>query len=137
MNNFFNALLSRPWAALLARVLLTFPFWFSGIVKLLDFHGTLGEMQHFKLAPAALFGVLVIAVQLLGSMLIITRRAAWLGSGALIVFTLLTIPVAHAFWKETGIMAFLDSMFVVEHIGMVGGLLLAAVFCAQPRDAKH
>lgn len=133
MNNPINALVSRPWAALLARVLLTFPFWFSGIVKLLDFNGTLGEMRHFNLAPAAVFGVLVIAVQLLGSVLVIARRATWLGSGALIVFTLLTIPVAHAFWKESGDMAFLDSMFVIEHIGMVGGLLLAAVFCAQSR----
>ena len=134
MSNPINALLSRPWAAMLARVLLTFPFWFSGIVKLLDFNGTLGEMQHFNLAPALVFGVLVIAVQLVGSLLIITRRAAWLGSGALIIFTLLTIPVAHAFWKESGDMAFLDSMFVVEHVGMVGGLLLAAVLCAQSRS---
>jgi transmembrane protein len=134
MSNSINALLSRPWAALLARVLLTFPFWFSGIVKLLDFNGTLGEMRHFNLAPAALFGVLVIAVQLLGSLSIIMRRAAWLGSGALIVFTLLTIPVAHAFWKESGDMAFLDAMFVVEHVGLIGGLLFAAVFCAQPRS---
>lgn len=133
MNNFFDALLSRPWAALLARILVTFPFWFSGIVKLLDFNGAMAEMRHFGLEPAAVFGVLVIAVQLLGSLLIVTRRAVWLGSGALIVFTLLTIPVAHAFWKETGDMAFLDAMFVVEHIGMVGGLLLAAVCCAQPR----
>ncbi|HEX7750685.1 MAG TPA: DoxX family protein [Bordetella sp.] len=133
MNDTFNALLSRPWAALLARVLLTFPFWLSGLAKLLDFSGARGEMQHFGLEPTILFAVLTIAVQLLGSLLVITRIAAWLGAGALIVFTLLTIPVAHDFWKMTGEAAFLNMMFVVEHIGMVGGLLLAAILCAQPR----
>ena len=54
-------------------------------------------------------------------------RLAWLGAGALAVFTLLTIPVAHRFWELQGDIAFMEKMFVFEHISVVGGLILAGI----------
>jgi len=133
MTHAINALLARPWAAVLARVLLTFPFWLSGIVKTADFSGAIGEMHHFGLEPPALFAVATILVQLGGAILVILGRAVWLGAGTLIVFTLLTIPIAHDFWRLTGEQAMMEMFFAIEHIGMVGGLLLAAVACAPER----
>jgi len=134
MSRAIEALLARPWVAFAARVLLTFPFWSSGIAKAADFGGAIGEMRHFGLEPAALFAVATILVQLAGSILVMLGRAAWLGAGALIVFTLLTIPIAHDFWRMTGEQAMMEMFFAIEHVGLVGGLLLAAVACRRPLD---
>ena len=103
-------------------------FWGSGLSKLLDFNMAKGEMAHFGLNPPALFAVLTIIVQLGGSLLlVIGGRLAWLGAGALAVFTLLTIPVAHRFWELQGDIAFMEKMAVFEHISVVGGLILAGI----------
>jgi transmembrane protein len=123
-------LVSRIFA-FCARVVLTFVFWSSGLAKLIDFPGALAEMQQFGVEPAAPMAVAVIFVQLAGSALIITGRLAWLGAGALAFFTVLTIPVAHPFWSLTGEKAFIEMMFVFEHVTVIGGLMLAAILGAR------
>jgi transmembrane protein len=69
-----DALLSSRGTEIAARVLLTFPFWASGLIKLLDFPGGMAEMRQFGLEPAWLFNGLTIFVQLTGSALIIAKR---------------------------------------------------------------
>ncbi|MCO5730869.1 DoxX family protein [Rhizobium sp. SSA_523] len=114
------------WFGYLARTVLTFMFWGSGLSKLLDFQAGMAEMSHFGLEPAALFNTAVIITQLGGSILIILNRYAWLGAGALAVFTLLTIPIAHSFWAMQEPMKTLEFYVVVEHISIVGALMLVA-----------
>lgn len=114
------------WFGYLARTVLTFMFWGSGLSKLLDFQAGMAEMSHFGLEPAALFNTAVIITQLGGSILIILNRYAWLGAGALAVFTLLTIPIAHSFWAMQEPMTTLEFYVVVEHISIVGALMLVA-----------
>lgn len=110
-----------------STALLTFIFWWSGIQKVFDFAGAQAEMQHFGLTPTAVFAALTIAVQLLGSAAIIcASRWAWLGAGALAVFTLSTIPLAHRFWEMEGMVAFLEKALVQDHLSVVGGLAVAA-----------
>lgn len=107
---------------------LTFIYWSSGFTKLFGFTQAQAEMAQFGLNPPAIFAALVILVQLGGSALVIFgRRLAWLGAGMLAVFTLLTIPIAHQFWKLEGLAGFLDMMLVLEHITVIGGLILASV----------
>jgi transmembrane protein len=118
---------------LLARLLLTFMFWGSGLSKLFNFQAGMAEMAHFGLHPAWLFNTLTIIVQLGGSLLIITNRAAWLGCGALAVFTIATIPLAHAFWNMEQPMATIEMYVVFEHITVVGALMVAAVLSQRPR----
>ncbi len=124
-----SSLLDSRTVFFIGRVLLTMPFWLSGFAKLVDFSGATVEMRYFGLEPAAAFAAATILVQLLGSALVIWGRHAWLGAGALAVFTLLTIPIAHAFWTMTGNEAIIERFFVFEHIGIVGGLILVAVLC--------
>lgn len=121
-----STLLESRVFVFVARLILTFMFWGSGLAKLFDFQGGVAEMAHFGLQPAVVFNVLTIIVQLGGSILIITNRAAWLGAGALAVFTLLTIPIAHAFWTMQEPMATLEKYVVIEHISVLGGLMVAA-----------
>ncbi|MDW7571702.1 hypothetical protein RZN32_31255, partial [Klebsiella pneumoniae] len=57
----------------------------------------------------------------------------WIGSGMLIVFTLLTIPLGHAFWafsepRRTG-----EFHIALEHITVVGGLIMSALFAGYRR----
>lgn len=115
-----------PVFALVSRILLTFIFWSSGLAKLFDFQAAVAEMEHFGVLPAAPMAMAVIFVQLTGSALIISGRHVWLGAGALAVFTIMTIPIAHAFWQMTGEKAFMEMMFAFEHITVVGGLMVVA-----------
>lgn len=112
-----------------ARVLLTLPFWMSGLAKLADFGFATQEMAMFGLNPPAAFAIATIITQLLGSALVIAGRHAWLGAGALGIFTALTIPIAHNFWALEGERAMMEMFFAVEHISVIGGLMLAAILC--------
>ncbi|MGE6743479.1 DoxX family protein [Allorhizobium pseudoryzae] len=117
------------WFGYLARTVLTFMFWGSGLSKLLDFPGGVAEMTHFGLEPAVVFNIAVIITQLGGSALIILNRHAWLGAGALAVFTLLTIPIAHNFWAMEEPMKTFEFYVVTEHLSIVGALMLVAWKC--------
>ena len=113
--------------AVLAATLLTVPYWTSGIAKLFDLGGALGEARHFGLEPAALTVGLTILVQIGGSLLIILGRQAWLGAGALGVFTAMATLIAHPFWQVADPVArFHERNTFLEHVGLIGGLMLAA-----------
>ncbi|GAA4335641.1 multidrug efflux RND transporter inhibitory subunit MexG [Pigmentiphaga soli] len=122
-----RSLLQSQALLVLGRILLTFMFWSSGLAKLIDFQEGVGEMAHFGLEPAWIFNLATIIVQLGGSLLVIVNRQAWLGAGALAVFTVLTIPLAHPFWAMPQPQATMEMYVVMEHITVVGGLVLAAI----------
>ena len=128
-NNFGNpidALTGATWFGYLARTLLTFAFWGSGLAKLIDFPAGVAEMAHFGLEPAVAFNIATIIVQLGGSALVILNRWTWLGAGALGVFTALTIPLVHHFWTMEEPMRTIEFHFVAEHITVIGGLMVVA-----------
>lgn len=130
-----SAILLSPITAFVARFLLSFMFLGSGISKLVDFPGAVAEMALFGLNPPALFAVLVIITQLTGGALILLNRAVWLGAGALGIFTALTIPIAHHFWTMEGQMAQIEFYFFVEHLAVIGGMLLVAILGEKSRTA--
>jgi transmembrane protein len=109
-----------------ARLVLTSMFWLSGIAKLADFNGGVAEMAHFGLEPPALFNIATAVVQLVGSALIIANRWTWLGAGMLAVFTALTIPLAHNFWTMEEPMRTVEFYVVMEHITVIGALMVVA-----------
>lgn len=126
MNGFVTTLTSTAWFGYVARILLTYMFWASGIAKLVDFQAGVGEMAHFGLNPPAAFAIATIIVQLGGSALIILNRWTWLGAGALGIFTLLTIPIAHNFWTMEEPFKTIEFYVVMEHISIVGALMVVA-----------
>lgn len=114
--------------AILAATLLTLPYWTSGIAKLTDLPGALGEARHFGLEPAILTVAATILVQIGGSLLIILGRQAWLGAGALGIFTAIATLIAHPFWQVADpITRFHERNTFLEHVGLIGGLMLAAI----------
>jgi len=130
-----EAILSSRILEIAARVLFTFPFWGSGLAKLLNFSAGMAEMSQFGLEPAWLFNSLTILVQLVGSALIILKRGTWFGAGMLGVFTFLTIPIVHAFWRLDGERAIVAFHTAGEHMGMIGALVLISILATRPRPA--
>lgn len=122
------ALLDAPALNLTGRVLLTLPFWTSGIAKLLDLDAAVGEAAHFGLEPVWVTVIATLLVQLGGSAAIIAGRFAWAGAGALGVFTALATLIAHPFWQVADPMVrFHERNIFLEHVGLIGGLVLAAI----------
>jgi transmembrane protein len=128
-------LLESSTLALAARVALTCAFWWGGLAKLFDFEGATAEAAHFFGAGAAQpIAVMTILVELVGSGLLIAGRLEWLAAGGLAVFTAAATLVAHDFWnaKDAGA-HFREFNTFLEHIGLIGGLALAAIL-ARWRD---
>jgi transmembrane protein len=137
MSQTIEQFLRHRAVAAAARVLLTFPFWGSGLAKLIDFQRGVAEMTHFGLEPAVAFNIATIIVQLGGSLLIIQNRYTWLGAGALGIFTALTIPIVHHFWSMTE-EPFRTIAFhtAAEHIGMIGALIVVSILAAHRNSTK-
>ena len=126
--SFVERLLVHRWTAIVATGLVTLPYWTSGLAKLTDLPAALGEARHFGLEPALLVVGLTILVQLGGSLLVILGRAAWLGAGALGVFTAIATLIAHPFWQIAEPVAkFHARNTFLEHIALIGGLVAVAI----------
>lgn len=134
-----EGLLGQSWLALLARIAVAAPFLISGIAKLADFGGAIGEVRGLTgLEPAALFAALVIATQLGGSALLIAGgRYAWIGAAALAGFTAVATLFAHAFWLKPQAERFLHQNIFFEHVSIVGGLVLLAVLAVRTAKAAR
>lgn len=121
------ALLRQPELSLLARVVLTAPFWMSAALKTLDWPGAVAEMMHFGLSPAPLFALLVIIVQATGSLGVILGRWSWLAAGTLSVFTVLATSLAHPFWTMQGAQQIAELNHALANFAIVAGLALAVI----------
>lgn len=128
------ALLRAPAFGVLARAILTLPYWWSGVAKLADLHGALAEASHFGLKPAWLVVAATVLVQLGGSPLLILGRIGWLAAGALGVFTASATLIAHPYWTVTDpIERFHALNTFLEHIGLIGGFMLAAILVEREK----
>jgi uncharacterized membrane protein YphA (DoxX/SURF4 family) len=75
-------------------------------------------------------------VEIVGPLLILTRRWLWLGAGMLGVFTLLAAITANAFWTlPAGHDRFMATNAFFEHMGLIGGFLLVALLERRERAA--
>ncbi len=135
MPAFIATLVNSRAFGYIARTILTYMFWASGLAKLLDFNAGVAEMAYFGLEPAPLFNIAVAITQLGGSALIIANRWTWLGAGALAIFTALTIPIAHTFWTMQEPMRTLEFYVVMEHITVIGALMVVAWKSAPVQNA--
>ena len=139
--NWVAATLQSRSFLLLARIVLTTPFWGAGIQHLVQYQTIPGEMAHFGLTPALPYAVALIVTLFTGSALVIAGgKWSWLGAGWLGVFTALTIPICHAFWNMQGAEAMSEFRTVMEHVSIIGGLMVMAILdhvgAAAPAGAR-
>ena len=130
--NWVNAITDNRLFQILARIILTTPFWAAFIEHGLDFKGWRGAMAHFHLNPPLFFAIFTLLTLLVGTITVVfTDKWAWVGAALLGVFTALTIPIAHAFWTMPEPQAHTEFYTVLEHIAIVGGLMIMAVFAGN------
>lgn len=122
-----DAILDWPVTWVIARCAIVVIFLVSGILKALDFPAAILEQQEIGMQPAALWAGLTVAVQLVGSLLVISGRFVWLGAGALGLFTALAATMAHGFWTLHGQERFVAMNVFLEHMGLIGGLVMTAL----------
>ena len=130
-RSFLEAEVVVRWFGLL---LLVSAYLQGGLDKTFDFAGAIGEMQHFGIKPAAPAAVATIALELGGSLMVLTGRLRWLGAASLAIFTLAASLVANRFWAASPADRFALENAFFEHLGLVGGFLFVA--CADWRSAK-
>ncbi len=119
-----------------ARAVLTLPYWWSGIAKLTDLNSALAEAGHFGLKPAWLVVAATVLVQLGGSIALILGRGGWLAAGALGVFTAFATLIAHPYWTVADpVERFHALNTFLEHIGLIGGFMLAAILIEREKWA--
>lgn len=129
MTQLLSAAAAHPGTLVTFRIVLTMFFWMAGLFGLFNFNVIVNEMAAEKLPMPVAFALATIATQLIGSALLISdyRGLGWLGAGALAVFTLLTIPIGHAFWAFPEPKRTAELHIALEHITVVGGLLVAGL----------
>ncbi|WP_226635896.1 DoxX family protein [Novosphingobium profundi] len=131
---FVDAILDWRPTWFLARLALVGAYLVGGLIKLTDFPSAVAEQAHFGMNPPAVWAALTIAVELIGPILILWGRLVWLGAGMLGVFTLLAAIAANAFWgMEPGPERFAATNAFFEHLGLIGGFVMAALVAERER----
>lgn len=121
-----------------ARVAITLPYWWSGIDKGLHPKDALAEISSLLGTGTPLpFFVVLLVVQLGASLLVIFNRLAWLGAGALGVFTLVITLIAHAFWNLDGPARFAEMNTFMEHLSLIAGFVFAAMWASRAPGSTH
>ena len=115
----------------LGRLMLIGAYLFGGFATLLHWPAASAEQAHFDLQPPALWAALTIAVEIGGSLLVLSRHLIWLEAGVLASFTLLAALLASAFWTMEGGERFTATNAFFEHIGLAGGFILVALIAAR------
>jgi uncharacterized membrane protein YphA (DoxX/SURF4 family) len=128
-----SAILAWPWTWHAARVALVSAFIIGGLTKLSDFPAAIAEQEHFGLHPGWLWAALAIAVELGGSLLIISGRLVWFGAGGLGVLTAVAMVTANSFWTMAGHERFMELNAYFEHLGLIAGLVLVSMQAANAK----
>ncbi len=134
---FVDVILDWRWTGFLGRLALVGAYLLGGVVKLTDFSAAVAEQVHFGMHPPVVWAVLTIAIELIGPLLILSGRLVWLGAGILGVFTVLAAFTANAFWTMLGQERFAATNAFFEHLGLVGGFVLAAMIAEHDQRRRR
>jgi putative oxidoreductase len=110
-----------------ARLLLAIVFLYSGVEKIVYFEAGLEEVRGFGLPWPRLCLALTIVTQLTGGILVATGYLAWLGALLLAGFTFAATLLGHRFWLFQGERFRHELTTTLEHVAIIGGLLLVGV----------
>jgi putative oxidoreductase len=112
---------------LIARVCLAAVFLYSGFDKLWHWQSSVEEVKGDGLPWPAAFAGATIFTQLVGGCLVATGLLAWLGALLLAGFTAAATVIGHRFWLRRGAEFRHELTTSLEHVAIVGGLLLLSV----------
>ena len=112
---------------LIARLCLAAVFLYSGVDKLWHWRSSIEEVKSDGLPWPAAFAGGTVFTQLVGGFLVATGFFAWLGALLLAGFTVAATLLGHRFWLRRGAEFRHELTTSLEHVAIVGGLLLLSV----------
>jgi uncharacterized membrane protein YphA (DoxX/SURF4 family) len=121
------------YGALLARACLAAVFLYSGQDKLRRWQAGVREVADLGLPWPRFFAAATITTQLLGGLAVLSGIGAAWGAAILALFTLAATALGHPFWRLHGDRVRQEFTTSMEHLAIVGGLLLLIVVSLQGR----
>jgi putative oxidoreductase len=113
------------WVAVVAaRLLLAAVFLYSGQDKLRHWQTSVAEVTKLRLPCPEFLATATIGVQLVGGVSVALGLWPAVGAAILACFTTIATVLGHRFWLLHGAQARQELMTSLEHIAIVGGLLL-------------
>ncbi len=109
---------------LIARLCLAAVFFYSGVDKLWHWRSSIEEVRSDGLPWPAVFAGATVFTQLVGGCLVAIGLLAWLGALLLAGFTVAATLLGHRFWLRRGAEFRHELTTSLEHVAIVGGLLL-------------
>jgi uncharacterized membrane protein YphA (DoxX/SURF4 family) len=111
----------------IARLCLAAVFLYSAVDKLWHWRSSVEEVRGDGLPWPAAFAGATVFTQLVGGFLVATGFFAWLGALLLAGFTVAATLLGHRFWLRRGAEFRHELTTSLEHVAIVGGLLLLSV----------
>jgi putative oxidoreductase len=108
----------------IARLCLAAVFLYSAVDKLGHWRSSIEEVKGDGLPFPAAFAAATVFTQLVGGVLVATGFFAWLGAIMLAAFTVAATLLGHRFWLRRGAEYRHELTTSLEHLAIVGGLLL-------------
>jgi uncharacterized membrane protein YphA (DoxX/SURF4 family) len=108
----------------IARLCLAAVFFYSGVDKLWHWRSSIEEVRSDGLPWPVAFAGATVLTQLVGGCLVATGFLAWLGALLLAAFTVAATLLGHRFWLRRGAEFQHELTTSLEHVAIVGGLLL-------------
>jgi len=118
------ASLAATYGLPFARLLLAAVFLYSGVDKLRHWRAGVAEVTELGLPWPAPFAAATIATQLLGGLSLALGLGALIGAALLAGFTIAATVLGHRFWLLHGNRAKQEFTTALEHVAIVGGLVL-------------
>ena len=109
---------------LIVRLCLAAVFVYSGVDKLWHWRSSIEEVKGDGLPWPAVFAGATVFAQLVGGCLVAIGLLAWLGALLLAGFTVAATLLGHRFWLRRGAEFRHEVTTSLEHVAIVGGLLL-------------
>jgi putative oxidoreductase len=111
---------------LVAQLAMATVFLYSAADKLRHWNESIAEVAGLGIPAPALFAAMTIAAQLIGGLAVATGILAAPGALLLAAFTVAATVLGHRFWLLHGQVARHEFTTALEHLAIVGGLLLVA-----------
>jgi putative oxidoreductase len=119
---------NRDGAALVARILLTVMFIYSGFGKMMGFEGTAGYIASEGLPVPQLLAIGAIAVELgAGVLLLVGYKARW-AALAIFLFLIPTTLLFHNFWASPPEQYQMQQINFLKNLTIMGGMLMVWAF---------
>lgn len=118
--------------ALAGRILLALIFVFAGYGKIWTTAATAASMASHGIPLSGILVYGVIVLELIGGlMLMFGFYARWVAA-ALFLYTLALALIFHAYWAMPAVDVRIQHGFFLEHISMMGGMLMIVALGAGP-----